>query len=140
MIVDLPDSIHLAPPTHLEDNHNHSHRPPISRPPSVQTRLSIHHWATLHLNLLRITCASRTRGEFATPSLISCATIRIALKQTLSQPNCPNSHFFTQHQHSPPAHIVIPAVNPISATRLSTSSHENNASPQQRNVLPLQTT
>jgi len=28
--------IHLAPPTHLEDNHNHSHRPPISRPPSLK--------------------------------------------------------------------------------------------------------
>ena len=72
--------------------------------------------------------------------LTSSSLAKNALKQTLSQPNCPNSHFFTQHQHSPPAHIVIPAVNPISATRLSTSSHENNASPQQRNVLPLQTT
>ena len=33
-----------------------------------------------------------------------------------------------QHQHSPPAHIVIPAVNPIPTIRLSTSSHGNNAS------------
>jgi hypothetical protein len=64
IIVQLPGSIHLAPPTHLEANHNHPHLPLMPRPPSAQPRLTIHQWATSHFHLLRLACASRTRGEF----------------------------------------------------------------------------
>jgi len=78
IIVQLPGSIHLAPPTHLEANHYHPHLPPMPRPPSAPPRLTIHQWATSHFHLLRLACASRTRGEY-------CDTIRLRPQCSLTK-------------------------------------------------------